>query len=151
MGKNTESLQKIHWRPTHSLSRQRQLVHWLRWVPGTLTQQEKPVLQGARPPEDNSRFLGPALHLHSSGLGGAPREPWNTLHIRVWGWPDNDSGLSPKKSKIHNINHLRGKKEGKKAVRIMRIMREKYFKSYKVLYKPIMVLDRDSQPNSLLV
>ena len=38
----------------HSLSQQRQLDHWSRWVPRTLTYLGKPVLQGACPPEDNS-------------------------------------------------------------------------------------------------
>ena len=37
-----------------SLSQQRQLVHWYRWVPRTLTWQGKLALQGAHPPEDNS-------------------------------------------------------------------------------------------------
>ena len=36
-----------------SLSQHYQLVHWYRWVPGTLTQQGKPVCTtGGRPPED---------------------------------------------------------------------------------------------------
>ena len=43
----------------YSLSQQRQLVRWYRWVPRILTQQGKPVLQGACTPEDNSRFFGP--------------------------------------------------------------------------------------------
>ena len=41
----------------HSLSQQRQLAHWYRWVSRTLTQCRKPVLQGAHPPEDNSRVF----------------------------------------------------------------------------------------------
>ena len=48
----------------HSLSQQHQLVHGYGWAPGTLTMQGKPVLQGARPPEDNSRFFADTLLLY---------------------------------------------------------------------------------------
>ena len=44
--------------PSCSLSQQHQRVHWHRWDPRTFTYQGKPVLQGALPPEDNSRVLG---------------------------------------------------------------------------------------------
>ena len=52
-----KSLTKKFIEAKHSLSQQRQLEHWCRWVPRTLTQWGKPVLQGAHPPEDNSGFL----------------------------------------------------------------------------------------------
>ena len=44
-----------------SLSHHHQLVHWHRWVPGTLTQQGKPVLQGP-PPRLFWGFLCPSLY-----------------------------------------------------------------------------------------
>ena len=37
-----------------SLSQKHQLVHWDRCAPRTLTEWGRPLLQGARPPEDNS-------------------------------------------------------------------------------------------------
>ena len=56
---NTLSLQK---NSECSLSQQRQLVHWYRWVPRTLTRWGKPVLQGACLPEDNFWFFGGPPH-----------------------------------------------------------------------------------------
>ena len=53
-------LQKKFTEAERSLSQQRQLVHWYRWVPRILTYWGKPGLQGASPPEDNSGFfVGP--------------------------------------------------------------------------------------------
>ena len=55
MGKCVERVFKNKFTEAeHNLSQQHQLVHWYRWVPTTLTQLGKPVLQGACPPEDNS-------------------------------------------------------------------------------------------------
>ena len=53
----TESSKKLNETKKSSLSQHHQLGHWYRRVPRTLTQQGKPVLKGARPPEDNSIFL----------------------------------------------------------------------------------------------
>ena len=53
-----KSLQKKFTEAERSLSQQCQLVHWYRWVLRTLTQPGKPVLQGARPPEENYGFFG---------------------------------------------------------------------------------------------
>ena len=50
-------LKKKFTEAEHSFSQQCQLVHRYRWVPRTLTYWEKPVLQGANPPEDNSGIL----------------------------------------------------------------------------------------------
>ena len=47
-----------------SLSQQRQLVHWYRWIPRTLTYLGKPVLQGVNPPEDNSILGGSHPHVY---------------------------------------------------------------------------------------
>ena len=58
-----KSLQKKFTEAEHSLSPQCQLVHWYRWFPRTLTQQGKPVLQGAHPPEDNFSFFGSPSYL----------------------------------------------------------------------------------------
>ena len=49
-----ESSKKKFTEAECSLSQQCQLEHWYRWVSRTLTYQEKLLLQGTHPPEDNS-------------------------------------------------------------------------------------------------
>ena len=51
-----------------SLSQHHQLLHQYRWVPRTLTSQQKPVLQGAHLPEDNSGFFGSPPYIYRSAF-----------------------------------------------------------------------------------
>ena len=67
MGKHIERVPQKFTEAKCSLSQQRQLVHSYSWVPKTLSYWGKPVLQGAHPPEDNSRVLGgPLCHVLES-------------------------------------------------------------------------------------
>ena len=79
-----ESFPKKFTEAEHSLSQQRQLVYWYRWVPRTLISLGKPELQEVCPPENNSRvFWVPHYNVlpRTTATKAIQRHTWKKTYI----------------------------------------------------------------------
>ena len=81
---NALSRQKKFTEAEHSLSQQRQLVYWYRWVPRTLISLGKPELQEVCPPENNSRVFWVPHHNvlpRTTATKAIQRHTWKKTYI----------------------------------------------------------------------